>query len=550
MRTKLDSVMERLNSNDTEKQEMQYRKSTKDHLAEKVCDFLMGRYEGSVELLLLCTDEGRVISLYPAQEVQRYGRGLSADDLLALKEMLNWSDRVKGYLLFAVAAAEGQSGFLDAFSNDMIRLMGIYERENAKKNFLLRALDFMDNPLCIYDRDAIFRYGNSAYCNVMNIRDREAAVGVHVNDLMKNSGTSIHAMKSTSNKYNMFGVWEFLYLNKLNLNKMNKIIGHAAEYTFDLIIGESEGIRQSIAIASEFATAGRNSVLIVGESGVGKELFAQAIHNYSNRGQEAFIALNCANFPENLFESELFGYVGSAFTGASKNGQLGKFELADGGTLFLDEIAEMPFYFQSKLLRILETGKITRIGDTREIEVGVRVIAATNRDLERMVEEGLFRKDLYYRLQVFNLVIPPLREREDDIVPLAEVFLKQVAQSNGRLAKLLDYSAKKTLTEYNWPGNVRELRNVIQRVALLSKRNVINDKDIEASISSKPYSFKADAPETPENRLEKCRREIEKANANLLKEALEITDGNKQEAAALLGMSRATLYRMMEKYMG
>ena len=549
MRTKLDSVMERLNSNDTEKQEMQYRKSTKDHLAEKVCDFLMGRYEGSVELLLLCTDEGRVISLYPAQEVQRYGRGLSADDLLALKEMLNWSDRVKGYLLFAVAAAEGQSGFLDAFSNDMIRLMGIYERENAKKNFLLRALDFMDNPLCIYDRDAIFRYGNSAYCNVMNIRDREAAVGVHVNDLMKNSGTSIHAMKSTSNKYNMFGVWEFLYLNKLNLNKMNKIIGHAAEYTFDLIIGESEGIRQSIAIASEFATAGRNSVLIVGESGVGKELFAQAIHNYSNRGQEAFIALNCANFPENLLESELFGYVGSAFTGASKNGQLGKFELADGGTLFLDEIAEMPFYFQSKLLRILETGKITRIGDTREIEVGVRVIAATNRDLERMVEEGLFRKDLYYRLQVFNLVIPPLREREDDIVPLAEVFLKQVAQSNGRLAKLLDYSAKKTLTEYNWPGNVRELRNVIQRVALLSKRNVINDKDIEASISSKPYSFKADAPETPENRLEKCRREIEKANANLLKEALEITDGNKQEAAALLGMSRATFYRMMEKYL-
>lgn len=144
---------------------MQYRKSTKDHLAEKVCDFLMGRYEGSVELLLLCTDEGRVISLYPAQEVQRYGRGLSADDLLALKEMLNWSDRVKGYLLFAVAAAEGQSGFLDAFSNDMIRLMGIYERENAKKNFLLRALDFMDNPLCIYDRDADFPLGNFChYC--------------------------------------------------------------------------------------------------------------------------------------------------------------------------------------------------------------------------------------------------------------------------------------------------------------------------------------------------------------------------------------------------
>ena len=592
MKTKLDFVTDILNDSAAKGQEMRHRKSVKDDVAERICNFLMERHGSEVALILLCTEEGRMIWMYPAQQMQVYGRCLSADDLLALKETLHCSDRVKGYLLFAESPADSNGGFLDGFCGDMTRLMSIYESENAEKDFLLKALDFMDNPLCIYDREAIFRYGNSAYCNVMNISDREAAVGVHVNDLMKNSGTAIHAMKSTSNKYKMFdvlengrkvldwevtvesrsnsadtlsvsnniypiftdddeidGVLEFLYLNKLNLNKVNKIIGHAAEYTFDSIIGESEEIRQSIAVASEFATAGRNSVLIVGESGVGKELFAQAIHNYSNRSQEAFIALNCANFPENLFESELFGYVGGAFTGASKNGQLGKFELADGGTLFLDEIGEMPFYFQSKLLRVLETGKITRIGDTREIAVDVRVITATNRDLERMVEEGLFRKDLYYRLQVLNLVIPPLREREDDIIPLAEVFLKQVAQSNGRLAKMLDHSAKKTLIEYNWPGNVRELRNVIQRVALLSKRNVINDKDIEASISSKPYSFKADTQETPEGRLEKCRREIEKANANLLKEALEITNGNKQEAAVLLGMSRATFYRMMEKYL-
>ena len=431
MGTKLTTVIERLKSSASGERKPHRRKSVKDDLTERVCDFLIGRYEGRVELLLLCTDEGRLISLYPAQEVQQYGRCLSADDFLALKEMLHWSDRVKGYLLFAETTVEDDDRFLDAFSDDMNRLLKIYEAENAEKVFLLRALDFMDNPLCIYDRDAIFRYGNSAYCNVMNISDREAAVGVHVNDLMKNSGTSIHAMKSTSNKYKMFdvlengrkvldwevtvesrwnsadtlsvsnnmypiftdddeidGVLEFLYLNKLNLNKVNKIIGHAAEYTFDSIIGESEEIRQSIDVAREFATAGRNSVLIVGESGVGKELFAQAIHNYSNRSQEAFIALNCANFPENLFESELFGYVGGAFTGASKNGQLGKFELADGGTLFLDEIGEMPFYFQSKLLRVLETGKITRIGDTKEIAVDVRVIPATNRALERLVEEG------------------------------------------------------------------------------------------------------------------------------------------------------------------
>lgn len=214
MGTKLNSVMERLSGNDTEDQEMQYRKSTKDHRAEKVCDFLIGRYEGRVELLLICTDEGRLSSLYPAQEVQRYGRYLSADDLLALMETLNGFDRVKGYLLFAETTVEDDDRFLDAFSNDMNRLLKIYEAENAEKDFLLRTLDFMDNPLCIYDRDAIFRY--------------------------------------------------------------------------------------------------------------------------------TFIALNCANFPENLFESELFGYVGGVFTGASKNGQPGKFELADSGTLFLDEIGEMP----------------------------------------------------------------------------------------------------------------------------------------------------------------------------------------------------------------
>ncbi|WP_419025055.1 sigma-54 interaction domain-containing protein [Emergencia sp.] len=592
MSTKLDSVIVKLDRITSKGRRDSYMNSTQDILVGKIFDFLIGRYENREEFVLFCSENGGVIrSCTPGVELAD-GIKLAAEDLSMLKEMLAWSDRVTGYLLFIGTSADDDTGYLDTFSDDMIRLMEIYETENAEKNFLLRALDFMDNPLCIYDRDAIFRYGNTAYCNVMNISDRKTAVGVHVNDLMKNSGTSIHALKSSSNKYKMFdvlengrkvldwevtvesrsnsadtlsvsnnmypiltdddeidGVLEFLYLNKLNLNKVNKIIGHAAEYTFDSIIGESEGIRQSIDIASEFATAGRNSVLIVGESGVGKELFAQAIHNYSNRSQEAFIALNCANFPENLFESELFGYVGGAFTGASKNGQLGKFELADGGTLFLDEIGEMPFYFQSKLLRVLETGKITRIGDTREIAIDVRVIAATNRDLERMVEEGLFRKDLYYRLQVLNLVIPPLREREDDIIPLAKVFLKQVAQSNGRLAKMLDYSAKKTLIEYNWPGNVRELRNVIQRVALLSKRNVINDKDIDASISSKPYSFKADAAETTEDRLEKCRREIEKANANLLKEALEMTNGNKQEAAVLLGMSRATFYRMMEKYL-
>lgn len=591
MNTSLDSLINKLNGRATEKRDVGYKNSAQDDLVGRIFDFLIGRYENNLNLIILCTEPGRIIRAWSTQAEPINIQMLTADDLLMLKETLWFSGWAKGYLLFTDNQSS-ETGFMDAFCHDMVTLMGIYESANAEMKYLLRALDAMENPLCVFDKNARFRYGNMAYCNVMNICDREAAVGMHVSEVLDDNGTSIHAMKTTSNKYKMFdvldngrkvldwemtvesrsnsddtlsvsnnmypifnddeeieGILECLYLNKLNLNEVNKIIGHAAEYTFSSIIGRSEGMRQCIDIASEFATAGKNTVLIVGESGVGKELFAQAIHNYSNRSSEAFIALNCANFPENLFESELFGYVGGAFTGASKNGQIGKFELADGGTLFLDEIGEMPFYFQSKLLRVLETGKITRIGATKEIVIDVRVIAATNRDLEKMVEEGLFRKDLYYRLQVLNLVIPPLRERADDVIPLAEAFLKQVAQSNGELTKTLDNSAKKSLVEHNWPGNVRELRNVIQRVALLSKRSVINWKDIEASISSKTsYNYRNDGLEVPEVRLEKCRKDIDKANANLLKEALEIAGGNRRDAASLLGMSRATFYRMMEKY--
>ncbi len=196
--------------------------------------------------------------------------------------------------------------------------------------------------------------------------------------------------------------------------------------------------------------------MITGESGVGKELFAQSIHNYSPRHKGPFVALNCANFSDGLIESELFGYVGGAFTGASKNGQIGKFELADGGTLFLDEVGELPLHFQSKLLRVLETWMVTRIGSSKQIPVNVRLITATNRNLAEMVEEGLFRQDLYYRLQVLTLEIPPLRERKDDLALLSDSFLNQAAAPYLDTPKILSSQAKKVLMSYDWPGNVRE----------------------------------------------------------------------------------------------
>lgn len=332
-----------------------------------------------------------------------------------------------------------------------------------------------------------------------------------------------------------------------DMKRARKIMGFTAEYSFDDIIGSSPVIRKKIRLAKEYANNPFN-FLITGESGVGKELFAQSIHNHSANKKGPFVALNCASIPENLIESEFFGYVGGAFTGASKNGQVGKFELADGGTLFLDEIGELPYHFQSKLLRVLETWMVTRVGSSKEISVNVRVIAATNRNLDKMVSEGLFRQDLYYRLHVLNIDIPPLRERREDILLLATNFLKQFVDPDSGIMKTLDLDAQNALLEYDWPGNVRELKNVINRSAILSRERVVTKGTLETSIDSKGYLLKPNSGEAAEDRLNKRKMEIDISYANLLKEALDIASGNKKKAAKLLGVSRKTFYRMLEKY--
>ena len=343
------------------------------------------------------------------------------------------------------------------------------------------------------------------------------------------------------------GMVELTHSRQQDIKRTRKIMGFAAEYTFDDIVGTSKAIKEKIRTAKEYANSPFN-FLITGESGVGKELFAQSIHNYSPRHKGPFVALNCANFSDGLIESELFGYVGGAFTGASKNGQIGKFELADGGTLFLDEVGELPLHFQSKLLRVLETWMVTRIGSSKQIPVNVRLITATNRNLAEMVEEGLFRQDLYYRLQVLTLEIPPLRERKDDLALLSDSFLNQAAAPYLDTPKILSSQAKKVLMSYDWPGNVRELRNVITRATVLSKSKIISKETLEESIASKGYMLKAISTDSPETRVKQKLKEIDLAYASLLKEALELTAGNKKEAAELIGVSRNTFYRMLEKY--
>ena len=266
------------------------------------------------------------------------------------------------------------------------------------------------------------------------------------------------------------------------------------------------------------------------------------------------MAINCASLPENLIESELFGYVGGAFTGASRSGQIGKFELADGGTIFLDEIGELPIHFQAKLLRVLETRKVMRIGSNKETPVDVRVIAATNRNLEKMIEEGFFREDLYYRLQVLRLQIPPLRDRGKDIIRLTENFLGQAASMENGKPKRLSQAAEEALCEYSWPGNVRELRNTVYRISLLSKGETVTPEDVRAAISARGYSLKQTAPAEKEEKspgqdpLAVLKKKIDSDYADLIREAIRQAGGSKTEAAKLLGVSRRTMYRMIEKY--
>mgnify|MGYP000855214922 FL=1 len=307
-------------------------------------------------------------------------------------------------------------------------------------------------------------------------------------------------------------------------------------------------------LAKKFARFNSN-VLIQGESGSGKEVYAQAIHNES-RPNGPFIAINCAAVPKNLIESELFGYEGGAFTGAERQGKPGKIELANGGTLFLDEIGDMPSELQVALLRVLEDKMIMHVGGSRYIPVDFRLVSASNKDLLDLVEKNEFRSDLYYRISVFKLNIPSLRERTSDIIELAEHFIKISARAQGLLPPTLSNAAKYILLQYNWPGNVRQLQNVMLYATCMSSDGIIRSEHLPDEITK----FKND-PGSEQNLLqiellsdhtaaEKAEsspsmKEVEKM---VIKKALDDTNNHIRDAAKLLGLSRSTLYRKIKEY--
>lgn len=308
------------------------------------------------------------------------------------------------------------------------------------------------------------------------------------------------------------------------------------KYSFDTIIGKSKGLEQVIDLAKKVAKTD-STVLLTGETGTGKEVFAQAIHENSNRVGKSFVALNCSTFSKEILESELFGHKQGAFTGAVKD-KKGFIEEANGGTLFLDEIGEMPLELQAKLLRVLETNEYIQIGDTTPRKSNFRLIAATNRNLKTESEEHRFRSDLYFRLNIFEITIPPLRERIKDIAPLTNYFVKQFSEKVNKKIVSIDGDFLHKMETYHWPGNVRELKNVIERSVILAD-------DFNLTQDVLPYEIQHQQDNSNKTMSAFSMQSIEKLH---IQKVLNYTKGNKAETARLLEIGVATLYRKLDEY--
>jgi transcriptional regulator with PAS, ATPase and Fis domain len=354
------------------------------------------------------------------------------------------------------------------------------------------------------------------------------------------------------------GLIRFRYLEEIQLltNKIKSLeteledlksraINPDTEYTFDLIHAASPEVKelkmQAMAVAKLDAT-----VLLRGESGTGKEVFAQSIHNYSPRREGPFIYLNCSAVQETLIESELFGYDEGAFSGARKGGRKGMFELAHGGTLFLDEIGDMPLSAQVKLLRVIQEKKLMRLGGENSIKVDVRIIAATNRNLEEMVQEETFREDLYFRLNVIPIYLPALREVPEQIPGMAKNLWIRLARKNGMYHKNLTADALAALQESPWKGNVRELRNVLERLTIMVPHDKITREDVQRVLNCKRGTApcreeKVEIPHTLDTMIETTEKQA-------ISCALAACDGNRSAAAKMLDISRPLLYKKMTKY--
>ncbi|WP_066066755.1 sigma-54 interaction domain-containing protein [Neobacillus soli] len=335
------------------------------------------------------------------------------------------------------------------------------------------------------------------------------------------------------------------FMKTIEKSKFQKKSSKGNRYSFEDIIGESPLMNQIKELAARIGTS-NSTVLLTGESGTGKELFAQAIHGLSSRKNHPFVAVNCAAIPDELFESEVFGYEAGAFSGAKKEGKPGKIELAHNGTLFLDEISELPYQAQGKLLRVLQEREVERLGGTGSKNVDIRIITATNRDLKMLVQEGKFRQDLFYRLYVFELKIPSLRQRKSDILPLAYHFINELNEKLVLNVSYLTPELQEWLVSYQWPGNVRELKAFIERGMNIVEGDTLT---LEGSFLISAYEAADQKTDLEEITIPISLEEaVSQAEIAAIKQALKVSDGDRTRAAQILNIHLASLYRKIAKY--
>lgn len=486
------------------------------------------------------------------------------DEIIGILNVSGYQNMVHPHTLgMVVAAARAIETKIEAHiaSNEL-------KIQNKYQNAIVES---MSDGLLTIDKKGYVIYINEIGADILNI-DRKSSLNKHISELVDFKPVVLNVLETgkgyidkefiVTNRYgmkmhfiktavpirdengNITGVVDTFRKIKRVQKMVNDMVGAHANFTFESIIGSSGKIKDSIRLA-QIAAKSSSNVLIQGESGTGKELFAHAIHKASSRKDQPFITVNCAAVPRELIESELFGYEGGAFTGALKNGRPGKFELANGGTIFLDEIGDMPLDMQSKLLRVLQEKRITRIGGTNIFDVDVRIIAATNKNLMEECNQENFRRDLYYRLNVLNISIPPLRDRKGDIEELSYYLMIKINNKLDKSVTEISEQAMKYLTNHNWPGNVRELENTIERAINVCRTRQICVKDLPLSLLKD-----SEGMEEKMNSQSSCDviESIEEMEKRAIKNALQVMNGNISQAASALKISRNTLYNKINKY--
>jgi transcriptional regulator with PAS, ATPase and Fis domain len=446
-----------------------------------------------------------------------------------------------------------------------------------KPGFFKKLVDSMEVGVIVADHEGYIVYINGTYAKFLGI-EPESQIGIHASKMGVNSRLHIVArtgqaeinyphqlkdrgylvqripIKEDGRVMAVLGLVLFdsastasklaeqvsIMESKLDLYENELLSLRSTRYTIESIVGVSAAIA---ALKRHVLKAAATTlpVIITGESGTGKELLAQAIHHASSRRPFPFVRVNCAAIPRDLFESELFGYEKGAFTGARQKGKPGKFELAHRGSMFLDEIGDLPLDMQPKLLRVLEEKEFERIGGNIIIKADFRLLAATNHDLEQMLEDKVFREDLFYRLNVVALPIPPLRERKEDILPIARHLLERITQDAGMPMVDLNTDAEQVFLEYDWPGNVREMSNALERAVFFAENETIRAADLP------PFLYRRGSPMAPSGKRP-LKFVQDEAEIDAIKSALKETGYNKARAADRLGIHRSLLYKKMKKY--